>query len=100
MVGEKTFSKISREPLTTVRKGRNNTLIARRNDCLIARYFYYGYYKNKTYEDTLRLLVNEFFLSQMTIIGIIQTRMGILEEIKERHPSIYYLQSHWPHLKW
>ncbi len=100
MVGAKTFSKITRETLSPSRKGRNNTLIARRNDCLLARYFYYGYYKNKTYEDTIRLLINEFFLSKMTIIGIIQSHVSMLEDMKERGPSIYYLQSHWPHLKW
>ena len=82
------------------RKGRNSTLIASRNECLIARYYYYGYYRNKCYEDIIRLLAAEFFLSSGTVTNIIQENEELIHSIKLKTPVLYYLQSHWPHMRW
>jgi len=102
MRGQKMFndiikgSNLSKEP----RKGRNDKLITMRNDCLLARYFYYGFYKNICYEEILRALVSEFFLSPNTITNIIQNHEAQLLAIRKRAAVSYYFQSKWPHLKW
>jgi hypothetical protein len=102
MRGQKVYNEIIKTTglNTPVRKGRNNSLVTKRNECLIARYYYYGYYKNKCYEDIIRLLVTEFFLSPVTVAIIIQNNTDILHAIKLRSPVLHYLQSHWPHMRW
>ena len=102
MLGQKVFNAIIKGSKlgVPVRKGRNNSLVSKRNECLIARYYYYGYYKNKCYEEIMRLLVNEFFLAPVTINIIIQNNSEQLQSIKLRAKVMHYFQNHWPHLKW
>ena len=85
---------------TPAKKGRSDKLIIRRNECLLARYYYYGYYKNLCYEDIIRRLAAEFFLSPNTLIQIIQNNTDQLQLIKKRANALYYFQNLWPHLKW
>ena len=102
MRGQKIFNETIKESGlgAPVRKGRSDSLVSKRNECLIARYYYYGYYKNKCYEEIIRLLITEFFLSPATIAIIIQNNTDELQSVKLRKKSLYYFQSHWPHLKW
>src|SRR3954462_2942437 len=83
-----------------VPKGRNNKLIEKRNECLLARYYYYGHFKNKCYEEILNLLMTEFYLSPNTIANIIQNNTDQLHAIRQRAMVMYYFQNHWPHYKW
>lgn len=83
-----------------VNKGRNNKLINRRNECLLARYYYYGHFKNMLYEETVRKLVSEFFLSPNTIAGIIVDHAEQLQALRQRAQVMFYFQNNWPHLKW
>ena len=102
MRGQKIFNELikgknlNNEP----RKGRNDRLVALRNECLLARYFYYGFYKNRSYEEILRTLVSEFFLSPNTISNIIKEHAEQLMAIKKRAAVSYYFQNKWPHMKW
>jgi hypothetical protein len=82
------------------RKGRNNMLLARRNECILARYYYYGYFKNKNYEEIMQLLMNEFYIAPFTISRLVQESMEQLQQIKQKSPSIGYFSLRWPHLKW
>jgi hypothetical protein len=102
MRGQRIFNEIIKGHSlnTTATKGRNNKLLAKRNECLLARYYYYGHFKNKCYEEILRLLMTEFFLSPGTIINIIQSNTEELQTIRQRVMALYYFQNHWPHLKW
>jgi len=84
----------------TDRRGRNEKLIKMRNECLLARYFYYGFYKNMCYEEILKELVVEFFLSRPRIIDILMANDEALQAIRKRGGVIYYFQHKWPHLKW
>ncbi len=99
---QKIFNELTKSKAlnTNTRKGRNDRLQGLRNECLLARYFYYGYYKNRSYEDTLRTLVSEFFLSPNTITNIIQSNPEQLFAIKSRATVNCYFQNKWPHLKW
>jgi hypothetical protein len=81
-------------------KGRNNRLLEKRNKCLLARYYYYGYFKNFCYEEIIRELVNEFFLSPNTIAAIVQQNVEQLHAMRKHTLVVYSFQNRWPHLKW
>lgn len=81
-------------------KGRSSKQLARRNECLADRYFYYGHFTDKRYDAIIALLSNEFFLSTATIPAIIQQHMEQLQMLKKKKPGIYYFQCKWPHMKW
>ncbi len=102
MRGQRIFNELMREPAMTTRarKGRSNTLLHKRNECLLARYYYYGYLKNRCYEDILRLLVTEFYLSPATISALVQEHAEEVQALKQKAPSHYFFQSRWPHMKW
>jgi hypothetical protein len=102
MRGQRTYNELVKDSTIsgTVRKGRSNALVFRRNECMLARYFYYGYLKNKSYEEIMRLLAAEFFLSPATISMRVQQNTDKLKTLKRSGPSMYYFQSRWPHLKW
>ncbi len=102
MRGQKVFKEIIKDKGlgAPMQKGRNNNLIYKRNECLLARYYYYGYFKNMLYEETIRQLVGEFFLAPNTIAHIIVENTEHLVSLRKRVHVIYYFQSHWPHLKW
>jgi len=102
MRGQKTYKELIKGSGldNTLRKGRNNTLLAMRNDSLIARYYYYGYIKSKSYEDTLQTLVTEFFLSPFTIANVVMEHSDEVYALKQKSPTIYYFQHRWPHMKW
>jgi hypothetical protein len=102
MRGQRLFNAIIKDSGLTgsKRKGRNGSLVVKRNECLIARYYYYGYVKNKGYEEILHLLISEFFISPNTIYYLIQDYAAELQTLKQNAPPLYYFQNHWPHLKW
>ena len=102
MRGQRIFNELIRDTSLsgTARRGRNASLLGLRNDCLLARYYYYGHYRNKCYEDIIRLLVSEFFLSGTTITTLIQAHTTELYQLKQRKPTIYSFQIRWPHMRW
>lgn len=81
-------------------KGRNLNLIARRNHCLIDRYYYYLHFTEKRYELIIENLCAEFFLSQRTLRDLVYIHDGYLQELKKRKPGVSFLEMRWPHLKW
>jgi|GEM_PF-878912 len=81
-------------------KGRSSKLLARRNECMTDRYYYYGAYTEKRYDAIIEQLSNEFFLSPVTVPDIIQNQMDYLQELKKQKISVYHFQQKWPHLKW
>ncbi len=83
-----------------MRKGRNSSLLTKRNECLFARYYYYCWFKNRCYEEALRLLVSEFFISPSTISMLITSHTEDLQALKQKSPTLYFFQNRWPHLKW
>ena len=81
-------------------KGRNSSLLLKRNECLIARFYYYCHFKNKCYEDVLRLLVSEFFISAPTISQLVVSHSADIQSLKQKCPALYNFKNRWPHLKW
>jgi hypothetical protein len=81
-------------------KGRKDELLEDRNKCLVARYYYYGHLKARSYEDILLLLVREFFLSPDRINRIVLNYAETIAEMKQQKVSLYRLSVLWPHLCW
>jgi hypothetical protein len=101
MRGQKLFKDVIRAgEAVTEGRGRNDSLLAQRNACLLARYYYYGRYKERCYEDILSLLVKEFFLSSIRISRLVQQNSSKIKELKDKEMSIYELQRTWPQYKW
>jgi hypothetical protein len=101
MRGQKVFNELVKgKENIPGNKGRSNKLVTRRNDCLIARYYYFGAFRKLSYEDTIRELVAEFFLSPVTIANIIQNNTEQIQQLKEKALVLHYFQNHWPHLRW
>jgi len=102
MRGQRIFNEYIKdnESNKAIVKGRNNKLVTKRNECLVARYYYYGHYKKMFYEEIIRQLVGEFFIAPNTIVNIIQENTDQLQFIKLKPLPLYYFQNHWPHFKW
>ena len=66
----------------------------------MARYYYYAAIKHKCYEDILRLLMAEFFLSPHTIANIVQDNTEQLLALKQKGPSLFFFQNRWGWMKW
>lgn len=82
------------------RKGRSDELNERRNELLLARYYWYGQFSSKRYGAVIKSLSTEFFLTERTIQDIIQTEYGILLRLKKLQPPEAYFRKQWPHLVW
>ena len=102
MRGQRVFNELIKDSglNANLTKGRSSNLIIRRNECLAARYFFYGYFRNLCYEEILRALVSEFFLSAHTISNIIMEQADNIGALKQKSPSMHYFQNRWPHMKW
>ncbi len=96
------FADIFEAPVegVTQRKGRSADLHARRKECLVDRYFYYGKLTEKRYPLILEKLSVEFFLSTVTIPEIIDGNYSQLVELKKAAPDSNYFKKKWPHLVW
>ena len=82
------------------RKGRSLNLINKRNECLIARYFYYGKFCDKKYTSIIEILSEEFFLSTVTIPEIIDDNSQLLHSLKKEANNPNHFKNKWPHLTW
>lgn len=88
------------ETAPRLKKGRSAALIARRNACLVDRYYWYGRYSEKRYTLILESLSDEFFLSTVTIPEIINDNIDQLRGLKAKNPTAKQLATKWPHLNW
>ncbi len=82
------------------RKGRNDVLIEQRNNCMLARYYYYSCIRAKKYDEILSIIVKEFFLSPSRISKILLDKLDDIKKMKENGISVYQLQNLWPQFKW
>lgn len=82
------------------RKGRNEHLNNRRNDCLIDRYFWYGKFSGLRYDLIIKALSEEFFLTEVTVPRIVEDNFEKLAALKQMKPDKKYFLKKWPHLTW
>lgn len=107
MRGSKRFDDIFSETLSAKKqKGRNSDLLAKRNDCLLDRYFYYGKFFGLRYDLIIQKLSEEFCLSSSTLQQIIESNLSLVSEKKKAYneddePNIKkQFKEKWPHMVW
>ena len=90
------------EPAEKQGKGRSESLYNLRNECLIARYYYFSKHKmaDMRYDVIIKTLSSEFFLSEVTIPNVLSQNYKHLHELKKLQPSKQYFVKKWPHLVW
>lgn len=83
-------------------KGRNKTLIEKRNECLLDRLFFFKKIFPTDYEFVLGRLSDEFFLSEVTIPQVIEKAdcQLYLRTLKLEPPTKEILMDKWPHFIW
>ncbi|HXS35238.1 MAG TPA: hypothetical protein VN721_00945 [Flavipsychrobacter sp.] len=102
MRGKQVFNEIRKDNKLRQdwRKGRNIKLIEKRNECLIARYYYYRNFTDKRYEVIIDLLVDEFWLTRLTLPQVISKYTVELRKLTDLRPERAYFMNKWPHMKW
>ncbi len=102
MRGQKLFNELikSETALASTGKGRNQELLAQRNECLIDRYYFFSRFTKKNYEEVLNRLMGEFFLTPDRIARVVQDHAAALKTHRQESTSVNVLQIKWPHLKW
>src|SRR5690348_13525759 len=83
------------------KKGRSASLHARRNECLVHRYYYYGSQPHRpSFESIVAILSDEFFINPSTIVILLSKNYMLLREVKTNPPSIPDLKEKWPQFVW
>jgi hypothetical protein len=82
------------------RKGRSADLIKARNECLVARYYFYLNFSERRYEIIVELLSKEFFISTVTIPELLSKNIQLLENFRKNKTDKTYFDKKYPHLKW
>ncbi|MEO6456550.1 MAG: hypothetical protein ABIN97_20910 [Ginsengibacter sp.] len=103
---KKIFSDLFETPFQKHKKGRSKKLYILRNECLLDRYIYYGHLSGKRYDLILKILSNDFFLSESTIADLLNCNYEKLSSLKKSYQALSQiaikkkLKSKWPHLSW
>jgi hypothetical protein len=87
-------------PAPTVRRGRSEVLIEKRNDLLVHRYFFYVKILGRQYEKTLQILESELFIAQHTIVNVMTQDKTLLKELNSAKPSVRYFKEKYPFINW
>jgi hypothetical protein len=82
------------------RKGRSESLISKRNEFLIDRYFFLGKTTGIRYELLMRIIAGEMFLSAYTVQEILFDNSAKIQAIKRANPTKKDLMKKWPHINW
>lgn len=75
-------------------KGRNSTLVNRRNQKLILRYYYWHEVKRRRRDDVIELLSEEFYLQPYTIGCILHANLELFKQLKKEKPQPSRLQQY------
>jgi hypothetical protein len=101
MRGQKLFKANFGTPVEkNTNKGRSTALVQQRNECLMARYFFYSKLLRRSYEEIIGNLSGEFFLCTETVTRIIFDNNHILQQLKTQENSLRAFRSKWKHMKW
>ncbi|AYD48215.1 hypothetical protein [Arachidicoccus soli] len=82
------------------RNGRNPELLEDRDRLLLHRFYYKTKMQRKQYQDVLRELKNEFFLSTMQLQKILQCKGDEILHIKKTQPTVKWLRDEWGWMIW
>ncbi len=98
------FIQLFDEPIQAIptgeRKGRSEVLIARRNELLVCRYYYYAKIQEKKYNYILAQLELETNIAQRTISDTLTSERPLLLKLRETSPPVEYFKNKYPWLIW
>ncbi|MBU1373841.1 MAG: hypothetical protein KJ712_06405 [Bacteroidetes bacterium] len=87
-------------PVNPDNKGKRNSLIDKRDEALIFRYYYHAEIKRTRYDDCLTNLEKEFFITAGVITQRITLNVDTLKKIVAQKASAYQLKKKFPHFDW
>lgn len=82
------------------RKGRSEELLARRDEKLATRFYFYAHLKGLNYETTISSLVEEFDVCERVVIDRLKANQEILDELFAEKPNTTKLRRKIPHFVW
>lgn len=81
-------------------RGRSPELIARRNDKVFCRYYYFSRIIKLKYELVLEALISDFDLTESTLIQIIEQNTSAIAELKTNNVTREQLKAKYPSFYW
>ena len=87
---------------TPERKGRSEILKQKQYELIICRYYYHVKMHDKNYPTTLKILEEEVYLAQRTLVNIMlldESRLQ-LKELQTKKPEVKYFRLKFPHFGW
>ena len=95
------FPALTEEEKKTDGKGRNPELMAARNQCLCARYYFYvTYHSSLRYEAIIKLLSAEFFISAIRVVEVLAEEASALQRMRTAKPERRWFAAQWPDRHW
>jgi hypothetical protein len=94
------FNEIIEESPLRVVKGRSERLDSQRNQCLVERWLYMMKVTGWRYDLMLRMISTDFFLSERTIINVLDENNSMLRSIRNDLPTRKDLEKKWPQFSW
>lgn len=82
------------------RKGTRNVFIEDRDIAIAHRYYYYIHIRRQRYDDTLRDLEKEFFLTADYIIQRLTPCVELIKDLTHRNVKVSLLKRKYPHWTW
>lgn len=94
------FNEIVEESPLRIVKGRSERLDSQRNQCLVERWLYMMKATGWRYDLMLRMISTDFFLSERTIINVLDENNSMLRSIRNDLPTRKDLEKKWPQFSW
>lgn len=89
------------EKTETFDDSRRSRLISRRNQCLIARFYYWSEIRRLRFDDTIyKLQEEEFFIKKRNIINILKSFGWYLDILVTKCPEAKQLKKDYPGFNW
>lgn len=82
------------------RRGRSEMLILQRNELLISRYYFYAKMQGYQYQASLDIVGAELFLTERTVVDIIQKNRDLLKHINSSKPEVKVFKAKFPFMVW
>lgn len=94
------FVTMSSVVINNTKKGRNERLIQKRNQQLVARFYFYSTLMSLKFSSVLELLEDEFFLSQARITDLLAENSNLITNIELQQITINELKDSYPAMNW
>lgn len=82
------------------RKGHRNVLIDKRDEALAYRYFFHVEILRKRYDDALKDLESEFFITENVIVQRLTPYADYLRNLKQKKTTPVIMRKKYPWFNW